>query len=102
MTCQPSLHVHSLRTQPGKNLSVGGKIGALAFCLGSRCFGSDELRTGTFYVHPPRPLRTSPAGPGSGQIRFAPITMRVAAKIPTTQYRDFVYLSYFFLLTRAS
>ena len=30
------LNVHSLRTQPGKNLSIGRKIGASAFCLGSR------------------------------------------------------------------
>ena len=51
----------------------------------------------------PGPARFfSTAGPGSGQIRFAPITIRVATRIPKTQYRDFVYLSYFFLLTKAS
>lgn len=41
-------------------------------------------------------------GPESGQTRLAPITMRVVANIPRTQYRDFVYLSYFFLLARDS
>ena len=80
------LNVHSLRTQPGKNLSVGRKIGTSAICLGSRMLAvSDVARhnrkeeegglrgaASPFSaqdLNASPPPRNPPAGPGSGDGR---------------------------------
>lgn len=78
------LNVHSLRTQPGKNLSVGRMTGTSAFCLGSSMVKVSDvaghnrrgmkwrqrsrlavLIPGSHFPHHPH---TAPEGPGTGMV----------------------------------